>query len=139
MDSVGALIGYAYNGTTVDSVSVAGTLIKGHDAVCGVVGRVSLRAAATSITNCSNSARIESDIVCAGVARVYDKADGYSFTFKNNSNTGAVVTSSAKAYGDSLLVYAGSVTITDNTGNTHMGHPAESSVVTGDTSEKKLS
>ena len=138
IDSVGALVGYAYNGITVDNVSVSGSLIKGHDAVCGVVGRVSLGDGATSITNCSNSTRIESEIVCAGVARVYDAKTGYSFTFTNNANTGEVVTSNAKPYDDALLIYTSTVVITDNTGNTHMGHAVESSQIQNAGNESKL-
>ena len=102
MDSVAALVGYAYGGCEVENVSVSGT-IKGGDSVCGIVGRVTLKDGAFSIKSCTNSANItaSSDNKWAsGICRVYDplvKDDVKPVVYVNGNTNSGTITGAKKA------------------------------------------
>ena len=104
IDSVGALVGYSRGTLTVQNITVSGA-IKGTDAVSGVVGRVNVGANAISITGCTSSVNITSDVAASGIARIYRPTTGHSVTLTGNTNTGAVVSNGTPVLQAGISVY----------------------------------
>ena len=85
-DSVGACVGFTMGQTTIEKITVSGT-IEGYDAVGGILGRD--KGDKITIKDCINNASVFSNGGAAGiVGRIYKK--GCLITIDNCVNNGAI-------------------------------------------------
>ena len=85
-DSVGACVGFTMGETTIEKITVSGT-IEGYDSVGGILGRD--KGDKITIKDCINNASVFSNGGAAGiVGRIYK--EGCSITIDNCVNNGAI-------------------------------------------------
>lgn len=134
-DSVGAVVGYAVHGVTINNCSVLGGTISGRDAVGGIIGRaygVDGTDREFTITGCSNAANVTandssldsgSEGKAAGIGGFLSPtgkgAESGSLTVSGCSNSGTITSSTSRSAG--IVVYGfktgkmHAITISNNT------------------------